>query len=695
MKKTPENSLWILAFLLVGLAYFFGLFIDLTGDSGLYAAISRQMVESGDWFNLQINGELYDQKPHLFFWLAAAGIKLFGNTNFAFKLFPFVYGALGIYFTFRLGEQLFSAKAGKLAALIAGTSQIFFLYFFDFHTDTVLQTGVVLALWQLAAHLQSGKAQHFVLGFVGVGLAMFAKGPIGAVLPFFAVLLFLLAQRDYRQLFHPKWLLGAAISFAVVSPSLVHLYRGFGLKGIEFFFITNNFGRITGEYAGSSTDYFFYLHTLLWAFLPWTVFVATALFLEIKSWFGKKGKNIWGIYLLGSVLVLALILSIAKGKAPNYFLIAVPPIAVIAARWLTMLPTFPQKTQKRLLNAQMVLVSLLLVFFAFVVFLFRDGEIWGLVIFTLLFVIVSARLKFPEKPLLSNSLLVGVLVAGALNLFLNARVLPGLFAYQGARQVLALYEKYAAPNSQLYNFELEEYEMFFYAEDPVVQLKDWDELRPAMKKAGNWVYTNEGNYRDILKFNFAIDTVYEIHQRGMNKVNLRFLNPKTRLKSMGKNYLLVTEPDQQKRKTQGVDPVFSRSLKISPKYSNQVLKIGGDDVLEVRPEDEFVQKITVYLSELLVKNGFEVQLAIEFKSLSGLVGKDVVLVIALENEGKVLHYQSLPLESGKPEKAWESRVFTTRFQADFPKNAKFSMYVWNRGGQHFYVKKLRSIITSY
>jgi len=131
LKKNPVKFWWIFAFVLVALAYFFGLFIDLTGDSGLYAAISRQMVESGDWFNLKINGAAYDQKPHLFFWLAGLGIQLFGNSNFAFKLFPFIYGAAGVYFTYRLGKQLFSEEVGKWAALITGTSQIFFLYFLD------------------------------------------------------------------------------------------------------------------------------------------------------------------------------------------------------------------------------------------------------------------------------------------------------------------------------------------------------------------------------------------------------------------------------------------------------------------------------------------------------------------------------------------------------------------------------------
>ena len=86
MKKNKllKKGFWIFLLLLVVLAWIFGLFIDLTGDSGLYAAISRQMVESGNWLSLKVYGEPYDQKPHLFFRLAGLGINLFGNTNYAY-----------------------------------------------------------------------------------------------------------------------------------------------------------------------------------------------------------------------------------------------------------------------------------------------------------------------------------------------------------------------------------------------------------------------------------------------------------------------------------------------------------------------------------------------------------------------------------------------------------------------------------
>lgn len=539
MNKKFENSLWAFSFLLVGLAYVFGLFVDLTGDSGLYAAISRQMVESGDWFNLKINGEAYDQKPHLFFWLAGAGIQLFGNTNFAFKLFPFLYGLTGIYFTYRLGKLIYSVETGKIAALIAGTSQIFFLYFFDYHTDSVLQTGVVLALWQLAAFLKTQKPRNFVFGFIGVGLAMLSKGPIGAVIPFFAVLLFLLVKKDFQQLVHPKWFLGILISAVIISPSLIYLYQNFGFAGLKFYFITNNFGRITGDYAGSSNDYFFYIHTLLWAFLPWTIFVLTGLFLEVKSWFRKNTKIKWGVYLLGSVLLFTLILSVAKGKAPNYFLIAISPISVVATSWLVRIKTISANAEKNLFRAQWIFTGIFLLFFGFMIAVFSEGRYLfpaALLLLALSAFVWGIRSK---KQTFRQLVLVTLTIAASLNLYLNAKVLPDLYAYQGAKQVLDIYKNQNSPETQLYNFELEEYELFFYAKNPVIHVKNWEELYTAMQKPGTWLYTNEIKYKDIIQMNYNIDTVYQIRQRGMNRISFDFLNPKTRESTLKTNYLFV------------------------------------------------------------------------------------------------------------------------------------------------------------
>ena len=541
LKLTRRNLLWGFAFLLTGLAYLFGLFIDLTGDSGLYAAITRQMVESGDWFNLQIHGNAYEQKPHLFFWLAGFGIQLFGNTNFAFKLFPFLYGILGIYFTYRLGKCIYSDKVGKLAALIVGTSQITFLYFFDFHMDSILQSGVVLALWQLAEYVKKRRAHNFIIAFIGVGLAMFSKGPIGAVIPFFAVFIFFIAERDFNQLFHPKWLLGIAIAFAIISPTLIHLYKNFGVEGLKFFFITNNFGRITGEYAGSNSDPFFYLHTLLWAFLPWTFFVVYSIASEIRGWFKKGNSNSWSYYLLGSTLVLVLVLSIAKGKAPNYFVIAVAPISVVLAKWLSQFSLLNHKLQRQIIFGQYIVLLIQASLFIFLFSVYSFLGLWLPIILLATCLSIVFVLYLFKSGALNQVLLLSIIIGASLNVYLTTQLLPHLFAYQGARQVLEIFESKKKEGEILSNFELEEYELFFYANDTVNEIADWNELYDVMEKSGTWLYTNEIKYRDIIQMNYAIDTIYTIKQQGMNRLNFKFLNPKTCKESLNSNYLFKTK----------------------------------------------------------------------------------------------------------------------------------------------------------
>jgi len=115
-----------------------------------------------------------------------------------------------------------------------------------------------------------------------------------------------------------------------------------------------------------------------------------------------------------------------------------------------------------------------------------------------------------------------------------------LYKYQGAKQAIHIFETQNNPETQLYNFEVEEYGIFFYAHEPVQNITNWDELYKIMSKPKSWIYTNEIKYNDIIKMNYDIDTVYQIRQRGMNRINLEFLNPKTREQSLKSNYLIIT-----------------------------------------------------------------------------------------------------------------------------------------------------------
>jgi 4-amino-4-deoxy-L-arabinose transferase-like glycosyltransferase len=538
-------TFWAIAFLLVIIAWIFGLFTDLTGDSGLYAAISRQMVESGDWLNLKINGEPYDQKPHLFFWLAGLGIQLFGNVNWAFKLFPFLFGLSSIYFTYRLARLLYNELSGKLAALLSGTSQMFFLYFFDFHTDTVLQAAVVLAIWQLAEYLEKKKWENFVLGFVGIGLAMLTKGPVGAVLPFFFVLFYLLLKKDFKQLFHPKWILGVLLVPVIISPTLFHLWQSFGAEGLRFYFIDNNLGRVTGDFVGTSTDPFYYLYNLLWAFLPWTIIFLSALGGEIISWFYAPKPNKMSISIFVSILILFLIYSISRGKAPNYLMMFIPLLSVVAAGRMKYYLLWPSFLTNRLIYTQIFMLVLICALLFVSGYYIQESKISVPVLFLAGIMVLTSLYSVTDRNRWNRLLFSSVVVTALFNLFLNSQVIPFLFTYQGHSQALKIFEAHESDKKQLYNFDLEEYELFFNARDTVRDIATWEHLHEAMEKSGTWVYTNKRKHDEILNFGYKIDTVFKIRQRGMNNITFEFIDPLTRRYSLESHFLIKTadEPD--------------------------------------------------------------------------------------------------------------------------------------------------------
>ncbi len=539
MRITTKDILWICGILLVICAWICGLFIDLTGDSGLYAAISRQMVESGDWINLQINGRPYLQKPHLLFWLAGAGISILGNTNLAFKLFPFLFGISSLFFTYRYAKYLFSENAGRIAALVAGTSQMFFLYFLDIHTDTVLQTGVILALWQLSLHLGNGKLVNLILGFIGVGLAMLSKGPIGAALPFFTVFLYLLLIKEYKQLFHPKWLIGVLIIGIIILPALWHLWNNFGSEGFRFYFINNNIGRITGEVAGSNNDPLYYIYNMLWAFLPWTVPVIAAAFLTIRSWSFKDCQIGMKSCLMGSVLIILAVFSIAKGKAPNYLMMLIPPVSVIVSGKISELFFSPDMKKSRIFYALEISLLVILIIILVTIFILSHKFLLAIIPGGISLLIVYYYLRNRNYGN-GTIVLVSLILTGMLNLIFNLQIIPDLYTYQGSRQALSIFEANRSETDRLCNFELEEYELFFYSNESVVSIDNWEEFYQEMDKPGTWIYTNKTKYNDIVNMNYAIDSVYVISQRGMNRISLEFLNPLTRDRSLKCNYLIKT-----------------------------------------------------------------------------------------------------------------------------------------------------------
>lgn len=102
---------WWLFWGLAVLLLFFGngqLWITDSVESN-YALTAKEMVLSGDWISPQIYGNYWYDKPVFFYWLTAAGFKIFGFNEFAARFFPALsaWQGLGCWF---MPPKNFTAK---------------------------------------------------------------------------------------------------------------------------------------------------------------------------------------------------------------------------------------------------------------------------------------------------------------------------------------------------------------------------------------------------------------------------------------------------------------------------------------------------------------------------------------------------------------------------------------------------------
>lgn len=565
-----QNILFSLLLILLFIIYLSGLFVDVTRDAAKYAYIPKEFIKSNQWINLQILGESYNQKPHLMFWLSGISYLLFGVSNFSFKLPIFLYSLLGLYFTYKLGERIYSKKTAKLSVVILAFSIIFMLYNQDLHTDTILFTGSAFALWQLFEFLTNRKWLNLFLSGIALGICLLSKGPFGVIIPFLAVMGFLLSQRKWKQMFDFRWFLIVVIAFTIALPVFYQLYLNWGIKGISFFFVGNTMGRFTGSYLGHTPDPFFYLHNIAYLLLPWSIVFFYAIIRYISNSIHKKLAPSEH-YLLWGLLTFIVLLSISTSKLPNYLMGALPLIAIITSNaWLKLLPhsRFVIKLQT-IINYSFWGIAIAIIFF------FCDGN-QRIVYISLAIVLFIASHLFTKSFLQFDRLyyraLTGIVVTG---LTLNLVAVPVLFGYQSQPQAANFLNNQKLVNPAVFNYQKGQnkflrrlwenpdsiqmmhfnqtpverhfsynYELMFYLNYPVQHIETTNEFLNALTNNNAWFYTDEEGKLAIEDQAIQIDTILTLKHFNLKRTALLFTTSKDKSPFVNQ-YLIKTQPNNE------------------------------------------------------------------------------------------------------------------------------------------------------
>lgn len=510
-----QNMLLVLLTIMLFIVYFFGLFIDITHDAAKYACISREITENNSWFFLTILDEPYIQKPPFMFWLSAISFRLFGISNFSFKLPLFIYSLLGFYAVYRLSKSMYGPKTAKLATLILATSAITVLYNMDIHTDTVLFTNIALSLWFLYEYLQRKKTGYLFAAGIALGLSVLTKGVFGLLVPGFAVLGYVASKQNWKKLIDAKWLILVLIIVVVSLPVLIPLYIRDGFDGIRFFIWDNNFGRVTGKYKGVINDPAFYLHTLMYMLLPWTV-VFMAGFVTL---FSPSKTNHANRFILWGFAGVFIILTLSKNKLPNYLMCLLPLTSVIAARGWETFFSKAEKTAWKTVHT-VVLILLWLLMLAVPIALFPHTGL----LFWFVMVLLAGMFFFTRYEKTTNTLSViipTVLTGVALAFLINMNLAQNLFSRQAAVKAAQTINNMETPagvyyfnpddidyqktlknhaaseaDSTMKKILLERhfflnYELMFYCNQPVGYIESYNQVDALCREKNAIIYTNE------------------------------------------------------------------------------------------------------------------------------------------------------------------------------------------------------------
>ena len=523
------------------LTYFLGLIVPVTSDAGKYAAISRIIYETGDWITLKIHFEPYLQKPPLIFWITTPFYFIFGPTTFAFKLPVLLYSSIAVYSTYRFAKLFYSKRIAKIAAVMLATSEFYFLFHNDIHTDCLLTANVIFSVWQLAEYIKSKKLVNMLLAGLGIGLGLISKGPIGVFVPVIAALSHLIYKKQIKLIFNYKVVLGAFISLLVLAAGLTGIFKQFGWEGLKFFFWDNNAGRISGKIKGGSTDYLFYFHTTLYIFLPWAILFFIGLFMEFKNLFKTKLPELFS---LGGIFFYWIIISIASAKAPHYFMVLSPFMSLLSAKWL--LYFFEEKTslkmQKIIIGIQrFVCIILWIILFSLCIYFFPSKNIFfwlGITVLLFLFFLTGKL-----NNMLSRILLQSVISIVALNFAINVHLFPQIFTYQSVIPACNVFNEKANTGEMLNTYNSEHRELFFYAKNPGHFLYDSEDLEICLKRKNDWIFTDVEGLKEIEQSTAKIKLIQSFKHRSLSKLTPGFINPATRAQRLKNMHLIkIIEP---------------------------------------------------------------------------------------------------------------------------------------------------------
>lgn len=546
-----QKKQWLYLFtVLAVLLNFSGLFVTIMGpDAALYASIAKHMVEHHNFTDLFVEGKDWLDKPHFPFWLTAISFKIFGINTWAYKLPGILFMLMAARYTFKLAKALYTEEVAWWSALILLTAQHILICTMDVRAEPYLTGLIIAAVYHFHRAQEKKWFFHLLAASFFAACAVMTKGIFALIPVGGAVAGELLIKKNWKLVFNFRWLLAIVLVFLLITPELYTLYVQFDLhpekvvfghqrvSGIQFFFWDSQFGRFfnTGPIKKSNGDPTFFLHTILWAYLPWSLLLYAAVYQFFRKYFRQPALAEW--YCISGSLLTLLVFSVSKFQLPFYIVIVFPFFSILVAQYWCNVKM--ESSVKAIRIVQIVVGSLMVALVLLLQYFFRPetftvAKIVLLSIPVMLFIrLITAGL--PGKLLVLLQLCT---VAFFVNLYFNTVYYPQLLKYQADSEAAFYINTHNRLNLPVVQTRIGiGYPLNFYTHAPVYYYREGEEK--ALPPKPYLMYAETEVVEQFISRGVPLQRLKTFASYRITRLKGKFLNHHTRNETLSTTELVL------------------------------------------------------------------------------------------------------------------------------------------------------------
>lgn len=306
-------------------------------DESRYIQASKQMLETGDFIEIQFQNEARNKKPVGIYWMQALSASTFSSPPYtdtwAYRL-PSVIGAIfAVLMVFWIGARFYDTQTGLVAGALMASCLLLVGEAHIAKTDAmqlacIVAAQALIAKFYFAARIGDPQpAFRWSVALWGaIGLAILVKGPVGPFICVATILTLSIWERRWGWIWSMRPIAGFFVIMAIALPWLLAI--SLVTKGQ---FLADAWGRdFAGKVVSSQEGHWgvptYYLRLLPISFWPGSLFVVPAV---IYAWMTRNDSTTR--FLIAWLVPVWLFLEFTPTKLPHYVLPLYPALALLCA----------------------------------------------------------------------------------------------------------------------------------------------------------------------------------------------------------------------------------------------------------------------------------------------------------------------------------------------------------------------------